>query len=100
MCGEFIKHKFSDIATVNTGPHNIINELWNSYNVHLSYKKSWRLKEVALKSLMGSDKESYAMLFFFFAYTLENVTLVQLFPLRQRNMIDSFALLFCLATFI
>ena len=41
------------------------------YNVHLSYKKAWRLKEAALKSLMGSDEEPYVMLPSF-AYMLEN----------------------------
>ena len=96
---EFIKHKFSDIARVTTRPNHIINELRNSYGVHMSYKKAWRPKEAAQNSLMGSDEELYAMLPSF-AYMLENCNPGSIVSLKTDKDDRFFCSFFCLATFI
>ena len=87
LCGELVKHNFSDIAKVATRPHDIMAELCHSYSGYLSYKKAWRSKEALLKSLIGSDEESYAMLHSSLM-CWRIVALVHLFPLRQRMTID------------
>ena len=65
---ELVKPKFTVMARTNTRPRNIIDEMPKKYSVNMSYKKAWRSKEVALKSLMGSNEEPYVS----FAYMLES----------------------------
>ena len=96
---EFVKHKFSDITRVTIRPYDIINELRNSYSVHMSHKKTWRSKQATLKSLMGSDEESYAMLPFF-AYMLENCNPDSIVSLETEKDDRFFYIFFCLAAFI
>ena len=67
--------------------------------MHLSYKKAWRLKEVALKSLMGSDEESCAMLPSF-AYMVKNYNPDSIVSLETEKDDRFFCIFFCLAAFI
>ena len=84
---------------MTTRSHDIINELRNSYSVNLSYKKAWRSKEAALKSLMGSDEESHAMLPSC-PYMLENCNLDSIISLEMEKDDRFFHIFFCLAAFI
>ena len=60
--GEVVKHKCIDPTLGLCKPKEIINYMQMDYGVRMSYKKAWRSRGKALKSLYGTEAESYAFL--------------------------------------
>ena len=57
-----MKHKCIDPTLGLCKPKEIINYMQMDYGVRMSYKKAWRSRGKALKSLYGTEAESYAFL--------------------------------------
>ena len=57
-----MKHKCIDPSVGMCKPKEIMNYMQMDYGVSMSYKKAWRSREQALKSLYGNSMESYAFL--------------------------------------
>ncbi|CAA3004504.1 FAR1-RELATED SEQUENCE 5-like [Olea europaea subsp. europaea] len=62
VVGECVKRKYQLRSCSSIKPHDIINEMRQTYGVTITYERAWRARECALESLRGSYEEAYYLL--------------------------------------